>query len=258
MTTSSPSQSAKQKFAVFDIDGTIFRSGLYREVIFELINRHQVPVGFYDSIKQLEVDWKQRTNVNAFNTFQETMAIAFTQILPQIRVSHFEQAASTVFATQSQNVYTYTRQLIQYLKQQSYFLIAISGSQEEIVKPFADLYKFDAWIGQHYQRHGDFFTGQIDMTHKQKDKLLKPLIQQHNLSLNNSLAIGDSVGDVDMLSMVKNPIAFNPEADLFAHAQANSWPIVIERKNMIYQLTSHGHTYSLTQAAPANAIQFNF
>lgn len=34
---------AKQKFAVFDIDGTLFRSGLYREVAYELMKMGALP-----------------------------------------------------------------------------------------------------------------------------------------------------------------------------------------------------------------------
>jgi phosphoserine phosphatase len=48
-----------------------------------------------------------------------------------------------------------------------------------------------------------------------------------------------------MLSMVKQPIAFNPTKELFKTAQQNGWEIVIERKNMIYKLEVKNGSYVL-------------
>src|SRR4051812_39268061 len=105
------------KFAVFDIDGTIFRSGLYREVIFELVRQNSVPTNFSQSFTKLEQDWKARAHLNAYSLFEDALATAFDSALPQIKVVDFERAAATIIATQSQNVYAYTRHLIQKLRE---------------------------------------------------------------------------------------------------------------------------------------------
>ncbi len=39
-----------------------------------------------------------------------------------------------------------------------------------------------------------------------------------------------------MLEFVENPIAFNPEDTLFEKAKEQGWKIVIERKNVTYEL----------------------
>jgi phosphoserine phosphatase len=39
-----------------------------------------------------------------------------------------------------------------------------------------------------------------------------------------------------MLSSVGNPIAFNPNDALAAHAKKYGWKIIVERKNVIYDL----------------------
>lgn len=39
-----------------------------------------------------------------------------------------------------------------------------------------------------------------------------------------------------MLELVDRPVAFNPNDELFEVAQARGWEIVIERKNVAYQL----------------------
>lgn len=234
------------KFAAFDIDGTLFRSGLYREVVYELLATGKAPHSLTEAFKKHEIDWKTRRSSDAFKAYESAMASAFDAALPHIAIADFEAAAQTVIARMSDYVYVYTRDLICSLKQDGYTLIAISGSQEELVKPFAEKYGFDLWVGQHYERGKDgFFTGRIVKTHDGKDKILQRLASEHDLSFEDSVAVGDSYGDIGMLSLVERPIAFNPEQALFEHAKQAGWCIVVERKNMIYTLEPHGTSFVL-------------
>lgn len=235
-----------KKFAAFDIDGTLFRSGLYREVVYELITTNKAPVELSQAFSQLETDWQARKHTNAFKVYEKAMADTFDVILPRIKCSDFDTAAQTVFERLGDHVYTYTRDLVTNLKRQGYTLIAISGSQKELVKPFADKYGFDIWIGQHYDRGNDgYFTGKIVKTHDGKDIILRDIAKQHELDFTGSIAVGDSRGDVGMLSIVERPIAFNPDRELFDTAKQNGWKVVVERKNMIYELEPNGHTFVL-------------
>ncbi|MEP7205124.1 MAG: HAD family phosphatase [Candidatus Saccharibacteria bacterium] len=235
-----------KKFAAFDIDGTLFRSGLYREVVYELLATGKAPAELAQAFSQHETDWKTRKHSNAFKVYEQVMAETFDAVLPRIKYSDFDRAAKAVFERLGDHVYTYTRDLVAELKRQGYSLIAISGSQEELVRPFADKYGFDVWVGQHYER-GDngYFTGNIIKTHDGKDAILQRIVSEHELNFEGSIAVGDSRGDISMLSIVERPIAFNPDKDLFAAAKQNNWTVVVERKNMIYQLEPNGHTFIL-------------
>jgi hypothetical protein len=53
-------------------------------------------------------------------------------------------------------------------------------------------------------------------------------------------------GDIELLEMVQNPIAFNPNTDLFEYAKSKNWKIVIERKNVIFELEKQDGKYILT------------
>ena len=235
------------RFAVFDIDGTLFRSGLYREVIFELVRMGAVPERLAQTYEPLELAWKQRAHGNAFREFEYVMATTFDTVLTQIKISDYDRAVDTVITAQRDNVYVYTRDLVRDLKKQGYTLIAISGSQEEMVQPFAEYYGFDIWVGQHFERAGDYFTGEIVKTHEGKDKFLSKIIAEHKLDLAGSIGVGDSGGDIEMLEMVEHPIAFNPESNLLNHAKKAGWEIVIERKNVIYTLREQDGSYVLAE-----------
>lgn len=237
-----------KKFAAFDIDGTLFRSGLSREVIYELVRMGAVPEHVLKNVADKETAWKKRTHGSAFAEFDQAMIDGFDEQLPRLKIAYFDLAAEQVIAAHKDNVYVYTRNLVRTLKEQDYFLIAVSGSQQEIVGPFAEHYGFDTWVGKRFERGGEYFTGHARKTHDKKGKHLQKLIDKHDLTLAGSIAVGDSGGDIEMLSMVEQPIAFNPESNLFEQARAKGWKIVLERKNMIYELEQKGAAYELHAA----------
>ena len=241
---------AKQKFAVFDIDGTLFRSGLYREVAYELMKMGALPDDILEETTMANRKWRHRIHGNAFEEFDMLVVDRIDHILPQLRIDDYEEAAQMVIDKRADNVYVYTRDLIRQLKEEGYFLIAISGSQIELVEPFAAKYGFDVWVGQQWERGDEYFTGNIIKTHTNKDIILKDLIKKHKLTLKDSIAVGDSNGDRHMLKLVDNPIAFNPTAELYEQAVNSRWKIVIERKNMMYTLEPNDDNYRLTQATP--------
>lgn len=241
---------AKQKFAAFDIDGTLFRSGLYREVAYELMKMGALPRDVLEETTVKNREWRHRTHGNAFEEFDMLVVNRVDHALPHLRIDDYEEAAQMVLEKRADNIYVYTRDLIKRLKDEGYFLIAISGSQIELVEPFAVKYGFDEWIGQQWERGEEFFTGNIVKTHTHKDIILRDIIARRNLTLKDSYAVGDSNGDVGMLELVEHPIAFNPTAELYEHALTRDWTIAIERKNMMYTLERKDGIYQLTDARP--------
>lgn len=226
----------KQKFAAFDIDGTLFRSGLYREVSYELTKMGKIPKDLADTLILKHREYRGRLHGNAFEEFEKVLTDALDDLTTSIRIDDYDEAVKRVLAKKAENVYVYTRDLIKKLKDQGYFLLAISGSQIELVEPFAKKYGFDGWVGQEWERGDEYFTGNIKKTHTGKDKIIKKLLDEHNLTLKDSYAIGDSNGDVGMLELVDHPIAFNPTHELLEKALTNGWTIAVERKNVMYTM----------------------
>ena len=69
-----------------------------------------------------------------------------------------------------------------------------------------------------------------------KGKVVLRAIEKENLKSAGSVGVGDSEGDIEMLKVVKRPIAFNPDSKLYRVAKRNKWNIVVERKNVIHTL----------------------
>lgn len=236
-----------QPFAVFDIDGTLIRWQLYHAITDMLAKQHLLDNKIYDELKLARMDWKRRSGPDAFKAYERRVVEAYEKAITKITFDQFELAAKAVFEEYKDQVYRYTRDLIESLKQQGYMIFAISGSQTEIVKLMADYYGFDDFIGSTYERAGDQFTGKVTVHAGTKHLILDEMVKKHGLDYERSVAVGDSEGDVSMLESVEKPIAFNPTQKLFEIAQANGWKIVVERKNVIYQLDQEHGRYVLAQ-----------
>lgn len=239
-----PNINSSRPFAVFDIDGTLIRWQLYHAVA-DVLLKANTNTELYDSIRQARKKWKQRSHASSFREYENAVVAAYESILKTLSVDEFNQATETVIDEHKDQVYTYTRDLITKLKEQGYFLLAISGSQTELVKKIADYYGFDDCIGTDYTQDSGRFTGQKIHGAAQKDTVLKKFMQKHDLGLAGSYAVGDSESDIPMLALVENPIAFNPTKVLLETAQSNGWKVVVERKNVIYKLEKHNDSYLL-------------
>lgn len=191
------------------------------------------------------MDWKRRERSDSFKLYETKLVKLYSKAMSQITPAQFDQAAEQVFEEYKDQVYTYTRQLIKKLRTKGYLLFAISGSQVELISKIADYYGFDDFVGTQYVRRGGKFTGEVKAPLGKKDQVLKEMVKQHGASWAGSIGVGDSQGDIKMMSATERPIAFNPERELFEHAKAHGWPIVIERKNMFYELETKGESFVL-------------
>lgn len=232
-------------FAAFDIDGTIIRWQLYHALGDELAKRDLIDAGTFNKVRGARMDWKRRTGEDSFQEYEMELVKAFDQSLQGMAVSDFAEAAQDVFDRYKDQVYTYTRDLIRELQDKDYLLFAISGSPSIIVQMFAAHYGFDDFAATNYAVQNDKFTGSKELSIGKKPQLLQQLIDKHSASLKGSVSVGDSEGDISMLAIVEQPIAFNPSKKLFNHASKQKWKIVLERKNVIYELEARDGSYRL-------------
>ncbi|MBA3757656.1 HAD-IB family hydrolase [Candidatus Saccharibacteria bacterium] len=237
-----------RKFAVFDIDGTLVRWQLYHAVADRLVHLGYIKPHVFEDVHKARMTWKRREHGASFRNYELQLVGLYTNILLSLAVTQFKEAADLVFDEYKDQVYTYTRDLIDNLKAEGYLMFAISGSQEEIVKKLAIHYGFDDFVGRVDEHKNGRFTGKSTTPIFNKDAALRKLVKRHGAVVDGSYGVGDSYSDIKMLQIVDNPIAFNPEKELFEHAKVKGWMVVIERKNVIYELENHNGKYNLAKA----------
>src|SRR3989338_5210906 len=98
---------------------------------------------------------------------------------------------------------------------------------------------FDKVYGSIYEiGPQECFTGEITDAHLiyNKASILKRAVLKENLTLLNSVGVGDTESDISFLEMVAEPICFNPNQKLYRYAKRMGWKVVVERKDVVYEL----------------------
>lgn len=224
----------KRKVAVFDIDGTIFRSSLLIELVNALIHEGI----FDDSVRAHYVEaygqWQDRKG--DYPSYINAVVKVFLESIKRVDETKFRRVAMRVAAFHKDRTYRYTRDLIAELKEKEYFLLAISHSPKIILDTFCDQLGFDKVYGTLLATKFGRFTGEIeDPNIFDKGKIFDQAREKENLVIEGSVGVGDTESDILLLQKVEKPIAFNPNKGLCEHARKEGWEIVVERKDVIYK-----------------------
>ncbi|MFA5124773.1 MAG: HAD-IB family hydrolase [Patescibacteria group bacterium] len=226
-----------KKVAVFDIDGTIFRSSLLIEVTEALISEGLFPASAKKVYAKSFTAWLNRQD--SYDKYIYDVIKAFEKNIKQVRRSDYMRVGRKVIAFHQNRVYRFTRDLVKDLQKRGYFLLAISHSPRELVELFAQGLGFDKVYGRVLlsDGHGKF-TGRVEHEEliSDKAKILKRAVAKEGLALRGSVGVGDSEGDITLLRSVDRPIAFNPNSKLYQEARRRGWEIVVERKDVVYKI----------------------
>ncbi len=227
-----------KKLAFFDVDGTLFRSSLLIELIEEMICRGIFPKEAREVFADEHQAWLNRTG--EYSDYINAVIESFLNNLKGVHYGEMADVGQHVVKHHGAKIYRYTRDLIAELKEKDYLIVAISQSPKRILDDFCEGYGFDKVYGRIYEiGPQDRFTGKIVDEHliQNKANIVKRVLEHHpDYTLKDSVAVGDTDGDISLLELVENPICFNPNQELFNHAKLMKWKVVVERKDVIYHL----------------------
>jgi HAD superfamily hydrolase (TIGR01490 family) len=234
----------KQRIAIFDIDGTIFRKNL----AFELINELSWMKIFKKEVRETLIrsysDWLDHKGT--YESYRRALVDLYAENLKGCRKEDIERASSEVIPFHKDRTYIFANKLIEKFKKENYHIIAVSGSPHEIVEEYNKYLQFNAVFGSIYETdEHNIYTGRaaFEPTHH-KGHVVKQYVQEHGLTLIGSYGIGDTESDAKFLEIVDNPIAFNPNLNLKRVAEKKGWRIVVEKKDVIYEIQPlKEHTY---------------
>jgi len=226
-----------RKVAIFDIDGTIFRSSLFVELTDALVQEAVFSSKVRKLYAQASENWLNRKG--SYEEYINAVIGAFRQNIKGVRYDEFSKIAKKVVAFHKNRNYRYTREIVSDLKKKNYYLLAISHSPQKIVKEFCRKLGFDKIYGQIYETDDKKrFTGRMLYRKLICDKaeILKRAVKKERLTLKGSVGVGDTESDIPFLKIVARPICFNPNQKLYKYAKRAGWKIVVERKDVVYHL----------------------
>ena len=223
--------------AFFDIDGTLFRSSLLVELCDRLIHAEVFPIEATHVYEDEYRAWQNRTG-----TYEAYITAVIESFRTHIRGVHygiFADIGREVVSDSGKRVYRYTRDRIATLKKDGYFLVAVSQSPKTILDEFCASYGFDKVYGRMYELGPqDRFTGVVTDEHLigNKANIVNRVFEKEQVTRIGSVGVGDTESDIALLEAIEKPLCFNPNMPLYRHAKLQGWPIVVERKDVIYEL----------------------
>jgi len=226
-----------KKVAVFDIDGTIGRGSLLIYLLDGLIDAGLISEVARKEFKHDHEKWLDRKGL--YDKYIMAVTRTFMKHIKGVHYSDFVEIAKKSVLAHKDHVYLYTKDLIASLKKDGYYLLAISQSPKTITDLFCENLGFDKVYGRIYEiGPQDRFTGEMVDVHliSNKANIVRRAVQKENLTLKESVGVGDTEDDIPFLEMVETPICFNPNKKLHKHAVRMGWKIVVERKDMIYEI----------------------
>jgi HAD superfamily hydrolase (TIGR01490 family) len=230
-------QAKNKKLAVFDIDGTIFRSSLLIELVEELIAEQIFPAKARAIYARAYQRWLDRKD--SYDKYIWAVVEAFETHIKGVPEKRFLQVVKRVNSAHKDRVYRYTRDLVRDLKRKGYFMLAISHSPKYIVEGFAKQLGFNKVYGRYLllDKKGRL-TGETlnpELIGDKANALLRA-VEKERLTLKGSWGVGDTESDIKFLELVDNPVCFNPNSALYKAAKKRGWKIVVERKDVIYTI----------------------
>lgn len=226
-----------RKAAIFDIDGTVFRSSLLIELTDALIQEGVFSLGVKKLYSLAYKNWLDRKG--SYEEYIDMVVKAFMQSIKGVKYNEFSKIARKVADFHKDRTYKYSRDIIKDLKKKNYYLLAISNSPQKVVKEFCRKLGFDKIYGRIYEIDKQKkFTGKVVYLDLISDKaeILKRAVEKENLTLQGSVGVGDTESDIAFLKMVEKPVCFNPNQKLYKYAKSKGWKIIVERKDVIYKL----------------------
>lgn len=230
---------SREKFAVFDVDGTFFKSSCLEKVIDAAIAEKVFEHQAFEAAFRKRRQWQTHNNEGVYQSYLHSLVGGFVSQIVGVNVDRFDAVIARMVEEQRVRLFGFTRQLLELLSG-DHITMAISGSPQMVVEPFLDDLGFDHIIGSQFGQEGGVYT--TDITGTDKVGAFRTLAGENGVL---DVAVGDTSGDNAIFELAERPIAFNPSATLRQAAIANRWPIVTENKDAVYQLIPTTDEYSV-------------
>lgn len=233
----------KKTAAFFDIDGTLYREGFIADLFKMLVKCEIITYEqWYDEVRPEFINWDRR--LGTYDTYLLKMSTMYTQAIMGHHRSLVQHIVKRVIEDKAMRTYVYTRNRIQWHKDQGHLCITVSGSPYELVGAMAKFYDFDDFRGSKYMvdRHHRY-TGEIIpmWTAQSKEAALLELAEAHDIDLAKSWSYGDTAADISMFQLTGNPNLINPTRELIDLMRQDPELLdrttcIVERKDVIYRM----------------------
>lgn len=228
----------EEPLIALDVDGTAVRDPLF------LLLMHFLAQKGYGTLETAEI----MNNARRKHERRATRFHQYSAALQQVRESGFLKGvpltAIEEFAQQQSErgrKYLFTSELLSVAQELGYRTLAVSGSPVEITRPVCEYYGIFHCLGAKLEVENGLLTGEVVFpVFDDKAQAVRDYRAGMSSPTRLAVAIGDELADLPLLTEAEYGIAFCPSPELRRAARGFSLPIVVERSESIYVLTTRG------------------
>ncbi|MFA5303550.1 MAG: HAD-IB family hydrolase [Candidatus Nanoarchaeia archaeon] len=213
--------------AFFDLDDTIIKgnSGLrYIRFLYEnkiiKANKSTILPSLKLAYSYFKGDYRQ-----AVDQADNLMALAFKGA----NKNETLRAAELFVLTDIKNLKEAIVKRINWHKSKGHKLVLLSASPDDVVKKFGKILGFDYIRGSLFKLKNNVYTGELitpSMIGSERASVVKKIAKKLNIDLKQSYAYGNCINDLEVLNLVGNPFAVNPNKYLSPIARKKGFKIL--------------------------------
>lgn len=211
----------------FDVDGTLVSTNLIPPTLYYLLNQ-PTPLHVMQKLggallKAPTMAWAELRDRRLFN---ETLYSVFQGMSEDRLVTLADDVFDRIVRPA---LYPGAKDLVQTSIDNGHDVILISGSLDVVIEHVAKYLGATGYIANRLEVHNLRCTGKLlrpVVAGPNKAILVRDHAREHGHDLDECFAYSDSYSDVPMLSIVRYPVAVNPDRRLTQLAKAYSWPII--------------------------------
>jgi phosphoserine phosphatase len=215
----------QKKIALFDIDKTIYNGYLIVPLAEYFFKEHAIS---HDIVGSLYHDLhlyrsKQINYETTVESFNAHLAMGLKNHQPD---SILRTTTTFLGAEEGCNFFPFTEPLMKLLKR-SYDIYLVTGEVQCVGEAVAEYFSLSGYVSTEMEVVNGMFTGNIRRSLAKKEgkrDAIGHILSHHPHE--DSLAFGDSEGDIDMLSKVAHAFCINATEGLLDVACTQGWHIV--------------------------------
>ncbi len=226
-------RSTRKGACFIDIDGTLVRAQLWVLFITELVLEGLLPRIVLTSAEECRKAWVERTG--PFSAYVEALlkSLKANRRMKGVTVADVQVVARRVVERYGKHLHVFPQQLVLAAQDIGMPTAIITGTPTEVVRILAPTLGVTDFLGTEWPEVDGVYTWEPPKEWcLEKGNAACIIAKRNNCQLRNSVAIGDTSGDILVLNEVGVPIAFNPDQKLLEWARIHQVLIVWERKNV--------------------------
>lgn len=216
------------KIAIFDFDGTLYPYETLPFLCKQLKNKSRFT--FYRVMTILVFLYVvYKIKIISGEAIKEKALFTFMKSFRNYREEEINDFFRNVYEIMKEDLNPEVVKEAEFLKASGYMLVVVSGACKPLVQFLGEGLGFDLVVGTEFPFKEGIFKAEKDITYisgTNKAAALLKTLPSEEINFKESFAFADSYSDINILEMVGNPVAVNPERELYKLAVEKNWRVM--------------------------------